>query len=149
MGDGRCPKTKKTMEEIHNFGISFTRCIDGFPVNSFGDFEVDFGNNAKVSRLIVSWRNLQPYELHDNLVTPEQVVKSIQSGQTPLPGMPGWLMSEIKTLTITNATARYNRKPEGEPMDFVVPALQLDAIADDGKTNMPVWFQTRIFSDAH
>jgi hypothetical protein len=141
------PKTKKQMEEIHNFGISFTRCIDGFPVSGFGDFEVYFGNNAKVSRIIVSWHNLEPYELHTNLVTPEQVVKSIANGQTSLPQIPKFLMGEIKTLTITNATPCYSRsKFEDQPMDFVVPALRLDVLVGDGKTNMPIWFQTGIFS---
>jgi hypothetical protein len=140
------PKTQKQIHEIHNFGVSFTRCIDGFAVSGFGDFEVYFGNNAKVSKLIVSWRNLQPYELHTNLISPEQLVKSIENGHIPLPRLPDQLMSGIKTVTITNATPRYNRKAPYEPMDFVVPALQLDAVIDCGTTNQNVWFQTGIFS---
>jgi hypothetical protein len=138
-------KTKKEIDETDDFGVGFTRCIDGIPVTNFGDFEVDFGNNAKVSKLRLSWRRLQPYELHDNFVTPEQVVKSIQNGQTPLPRLEGWPLNDIKTLTITNATPRYSRKPGDEPMDFVVPALQLDAIIDNGTTNRYIWFQTSIF----
>lgn len=138
-------KTKKEINIIPDFGVSFTRCIDGFPMTTMGDFEVFFGNNAKVSELVASWRNLQPYQLLDNFVTPEQIVKSIQSGQTPLPRLEGWPLDEIKTLIITNATPRYNRKPGDEPMDFVVPTLQLDAIIDNGKTNKYIWFQTSIF----
>ena len=136
-------KTQKEIVETNDFGVGFTRCIDGIPVSMFGDFEVYFGNNAKVSKLVVSWRNLQPFELHSNLVTPEQVVQSISNGQTPLPRLAA--MREITTLTITNATPRYSRKPGDEPMDLVVPALQLDAIADNGKTNQYLWFQTSIF----
>ena len=138
-------RTKKEIVETNDFGVSFTRCIDGFAVSMFGDFEVDFGNYAKVSQLIVSWRNLQPSELHDNLVTPEQVVKSIINGQMPLPRLA--TMREIKTLTITNATPRYGRgrKSGGEWLDYVIPALQLDAIADNGTTNQYLWFQTSIF----
>jgi hypothetical protein len=41
--------------------------------------------------------------------------------------------------------APYSRKPGDEPMDFVVPALQLDAIIDNGTTNRYIWFQTSIF----
>jgi hypothetical protein len=139
-------KTKTEIDETNDFGVSFTRCIDGIPVSTFGDFEVYFGNNAKVSKLAVSWRNLQPYQLLDNFVTPEQVVKSIQNGQTPLPILEGWPIDEIKTLTITNATPRYGRgrKSGDEPLDFVVPALQLDAIIDNGQTNRYIWFQTGI-----
>lgn len=139
------PKSKRKINEIHNFGVSFTRCIDGFPVSGFGDFEVCFGNHAKVSRLIVSWRNLQPYELHDNLISSEKLLKSIRSGQIHLPRLPGPLMNEIKSVTITNAIPRYNRKPADEPMDFVVPALQLDAVISTATTNISVWFQTGIY----
>jgi hypothetical protein len=137
-------KTKKEIDEIERFGVSFTRCIDGVPVSTFGDFEVDFGNNAKVSKMVISWRNLQPYELFSNFVSPEQVVKSIQNGQTALPKLDEWPLDQIKTLTITNATPRYGRKAGDEPLDFVVPALQLDAIIDNGQTNKSIWFQTGI-----
>lgn len=140
-------KTKKKIEETNDFGVSFTRCIDGFSVSTFGDLEVYFGNNAKVSRITVSWRNLEPYKLNDNFVTPEQIVKSIADGQTALPRLSKWPLEQIKTLTITNATPRYSRgrKRKDEPLDFVVPALQLDAIIDNGKTNRYIWFQTGIF----
>ncbi len=139
------PSTKKLIKEIDDFGVSFDRCIDGYSVSGFGDFEVDFGNNAKISKLIVSWRNLQPYELRGNLISPEQVVKSIEDGHTRLPRIPKEVMGVIKTVTITNATPRYNRKEADDPMDFVVPALQLDAIIGGEKTNMSVWFQTGIY----
>jgi hypothetical protein len=141
------PRTKKEIEETNDLGVCFTRCIDGFAVSQFGDFEVDFGDHAKVSQLIVSWRNLQPYKLNDNFVTPEQVVKSIINGQTPLPRLER-PFDQIKTVTITNATPRYNRKPGDQPMDFVVPALQLDAVIDNGKTNRSIWFQAGIFGNS-
>ncbi len=141
-------KTHKEIWEVEMFGVFFTRCIDGIEESGFGNVEVSFGNNAKVFELEVSWRNLQPYQLLDNFVTPEQVVKSIQSRQTRLPILEGWPVDEIKTLTITNATPRYSRKPGDEPMDFVVPALQLDAIIDNGKTNRSIWFQTGILGSA-
>lgn len=139
-------KAKEPVREIQSFGIDFTRSIDGIEVSGFGDVFVDFGNNAKVHELEVSWRNLQPYRLRHDLVTGEEVVRSIHNRQTTLPVLEGWPLEEIKTLTITNAAPRYSRKRGDEPMDFVVPALQLDAIIDNGKTNRPIWFQTGIFS---
>jgi hypothetical protein len=138
-------KTKKKINEPLDYGVFFTRRIDGIEGSGFGDFYIEFGNNAKVSELELSWRNLQPYQLNDNFITPEQIIKSIHSGQTPLPRLVGWPIEEIKILTITNAIPRYGRKPGDEPMDYVVPALQLDAIIDNGKTNMSIWFQTGIF----
>jgi hypothetical protein len=141
-------ETHKDTNEIEMFGVFFTRCIDGIETTGYGDAQVSFGNNAKVFELNLSWRNLQPYKLHDNYVTAEEVVKSIASRQTTPPIPPGWSLNEIKTLTITNATPRYSRRPGDEPMDFVVPALQLDAIMDNGKTNKYVWFQIGIFGDS-
>ncbi|MGO8766857.1 MAG: hypothetical protein ACLQSR_17200 [Limisphaerales bacterium] len=138
------PKTKKEIDEVLTFGVFFTRRIDGIEGSGFGDFYIEFGNNAKIFELKLSWRNLQPYQLNDNFIKPEQIVKSIRNGQTPLPRLTGWPLDEIKTLTITNAIPRYGRKPGDQPMDFVVPALQLDAIIDNGKTNIPIWFQMGI-----
>jgi hypothetical protein len=138
-------KTKKAVSEIQSFGIDFTRCVDGIELSGFGDVFIDFGNNAKVHELEVSWRNLQPYQLQDVFATPEQIMHSIQNRQTPLPALEGWPLDGIKTLTITNATPRYNRKPGDEPMDYMIPALRLDAIIDNGTTNKSIWFQTGIF----
>jgi hypothetical protein len=143
------PKTKKPVREIQSFGIDFTRCIDEIEISGFGDVFVDFGNNAKVHELELSWRNLQPFQLRHDFVSGEEVVKSIQSRKAALPVLEDWPLDEIKTLTITNATPRYNRKRGDEPMDFVLPALQIDAIMDNGKTNRPIWFQTGIFGSKH
>lgn len=139
--------TGKDISDVYDFGVYFTRRIDGINMSGFGDIFVQFGDNAKVSKLEVSWRNLQPYQLHDNFITPEQIVKLIQSGQTPVTSLPGWPMTSIRTLTITNAVPCYVRphKQGDEPVDFIVPALQLDAIMDNGKTNQYTWFQTSIF----
>jgi hypothetical protein len=35
-------KIKKNIDETDDFGVGFTRCIDGVPVSTFGDLEVDF-----------------------------------------------------------------------------------------------------------
>jgi hypothetical protein len=140
------PEVPNDPLETNIFGIYFTRCIDGIPVTKFGDFEVSFGNNEKVFDLEVSWRNLQPYQLLSNITTPAQVIGWIRNGQTHLPQLYGWPLDQIKILTITNATPRYSRGRPREPMDFVVPALQLDAIIDNGKTNRYIWFQSSILA---
>ena len=93
-------KTGKNIDEILDYGVFFTRQIDGMETSGFGDVFVEFGNNAKLHALEVSWRNLRPYQLFDQFVPPEQVVKSIKSGQIALPLVDGWPIAEIKTLTI-------------------------------------------------
>jgi len=137
-------KMKTKIDEIQGFGIDFTRCIDGIEMSGFGDVYVSFGNHAKVHQLEMSWRNLKPHQLLDKFITPEEIVESLQSGRARLPRLDGWPLDEIKTLTITNAMPRYGRKPGDEPMDFVLPALQLDAIMNNGKTNKYIWFQMGI-----
>jgi hypothetical protein len=137
-------RTKEKMNDIVNYGVFFTRRIDGISVSGFGDFFVSFGNNAKLSELELSWRNLRPYQLLDKFITPDEIVASIRNGQARLPRLAGWPLYEIRTLTITNATPRYSRKRGDESMDFVSPALQLDAIMDNGKTNRYIWFQIGI-----
>ncbi len=137
-------KTKNEIDEIQGFGIDFTRCIDGIEMSGFGDVYVSFGNNAKLGELNVSWRNLKPYQLLAKFITPEEIVESIQNGRARLPRLAGWPLDQIKSLTITNAAPRYARKPGDEAMDFVYPALQLDAIMDNGKTNRHTWFQMGI-----
>jgi hypothetical protein len=138
------PATQTNVREIQSFAIDFTRSIDGIPISGFGDLYVDFGNKARIHKLQLSWRNLKPYRLLDRFITPDQIVDSLRSGRQKLPPIEGWRSGEIKTLTITNAAPRYARKPGDEPMDFVSPSLQLDAIADNGKTNKYIWFQMGI-----
>jgi hypothetical protein len=140
------PQTKQDIRETNSYGVFFTRQIDGIAGSGFGDVFINFGDHARVCDLEVSWRNLQPDALLGNFVTSEQVVQSIRSGQTRLPKFEDLPLSQIKTLTITNATPRYSRMPGDEPMAFVVPALQLGAFIDDGKTNRSIWFQTGILS---
>ena len=141
------PKTQAEVDEVQMRAVDFERRIDGLAADGAGIAYVGFGNNAKVFDLKISWRNLEPYQLLDHFVTPEQIVQSIQSGQTLfLPRTRGaWTFGKIKTLTIVNVTAYYRMKPGDEPMDFVTPILQLNAVMNNGKTNWPISFQTEIF----
>ena len=140
-------KTGKRVDQIQSYGVLFTRRIDGIEVSGFGDVFVSFGNRAEVFELETSWRNLKPYELFSNLVSPEEIVKSIQGGQISLPRVTGWPLAQIRTLTITNAVPRYVRKPGEEAMDFVMPVLELDATISNGKANQSIWFQTGILDE--
>lgn len=139
-------KTKKTVREIQSFGIDFTRCIDGIEMSGFPDVFVNFGNNAKVQELEVSWRNLRPYELLRNIITEKELVEALQAKKIRLPPIEGIPNEQIQSITITNAAPRYSRsgKPADEPLDYFRPVLQLDAIVSDGKTNAYTWFQTAI-----
>jgi hypothetical protein len=136
-------KTQKDMNEIQGFGVDFTRSIGGIEMSGFGDFHVEFGNHAKVHELEMSWRNFRRYQRLRNLITPDEIVQGIRDGEIPLPRLVD--LNEAKALTITNAAPRYSRRRGDEPMDVSMPALQMDAVVDNGKTNIPVWFQSGIF----
>ncbi len=142
------PKTKTDVDEVEMQAVDFERRINGFPASGAGIAYVGFGNKAKVFDLKISWRNLEPYKSLDNLVTPEQIIQSIQSGKIPfLPRIRGaWRFGKVKTLTITGVMPRYELKPSEDTMDFVAPILQLTAIMNNGTTNWPISFQDRAFS---
>jgi hypothetical protein len=138
-------KTEKDIEVTNSLAVMFTRRIDGISANRVGQILIGFGNQSKVSDLVVSWRNLKPHELLDNFDSPEQIVNSIRAGQISLPRLAGPI-SKIKALIITNAMPLYDLQQDERPMDLVLPCLRLDAIVDNGKTNRSIWFQTSIFS---
>ena len=135
------------IKETNSWGVAFYRRIDG--INAYGASVAffEFGNNAKVHELEISWRNLEPYQLLDHFVTPAQIVQSIQNGKTPfLPRLRTiWTFGKVKTLTITDAEPCYEMKPGGDTMNFATPVLQLSAVMNNGTTNWPITFQRSIF----
>jgi hypothetical protein len=141
------PKTQAEVDEVEVRGVDFDRRIGGFPASGAGIAYVSFGNNAKVFDLKISCRNLEPYKSLDSLVTPEQIIQSIQSGKIPfLPRIRGaWRFGKVQTLTITSVASRYELKPGEDAMDFVTPILQFSANMNNDKTNWPISFQTGIF----
>ena len=135
------------INETNSWGVDFYRRIDGIDAIGGSAAFFEFGNNAKVHELQISWRNLEPYQLLDHFVASEQIVQSIQNGKTLfLPRIrTGWRFGNVKTLTITDAEPRYELKPGGDTMNFVTPILQLNAVMNNGSTNWPISFQRSIF----
>ncbi|MGH7953897.1 MAG: hypothetical protein ACREFE_18520 [Limisphaerales bacterium] len=135
------------INETNSWGVDFYRRIDGIDTIGGSAAFFEFGNNAKVSDLQISWRNLEPHQLLDHFVTPEQIVQSIQNGKTPfLPRIrTAWRFGKVKTLTITDAEPCYEMKPAGDTMNFVTPVLQLSAVMNNGTTNWPISFRRSIF----
>jgi hypothetical protein len=107
----------------------------------------EFGDNAKIHQFEISWRNVRPSKLLQNFVTKEEIVRSIKERRTQLPLIDDIPLEGIKRVTITNAMPRYPRKSGDEPMDLIVPVLQLDAVMETIKTNRPVWFQTKLVKE--
>jgi hypothetical protein len=141
------PKTHAQVDEVEMRAVDFDRRINGFPASGAGIAYVGFGNKAKVFDLKISWRNLEPDKSLDNLVTPEQIIQTIQSGKIPfLPRVRGqWTFGKVKTLTIRSVALRYELKPGEDAMDFATPILQFNGIISNGQTTRPVAFQTGIF----
>ncbi|MGH7954179.1 MAG: hypothetical protein ACREFE_19980, partial [Limisphaerales bacterium] len=140
-------KTRAEVDEVEVRAVDFERRIDGLVADGPGIAYVGFGNNAKIFDLKISWRNLEPYQLLTNLVTPEQIVQSIKNGQTPfVPRLrTAWRFGKVKTLTIVNVMSYYKMRSGNEPMDFVTPTLRLSAVMNNGTTNWPITFQRSIF----
>ncbi len=140
-------KTHTEVDEVQMRAVDFERRIDGLVADGAGIAYVGFGNNAKVANLKISWRGLEPYKSLDNLVTPKQIVQLLQIGKIPfLPRVRTvWTFGKVKTLTITSVSAYYQMRPGEEPMDFVTPTLQFNALMNNGTTNWPIGFRTGIF----
>ena len=124
------------------FGVSFLRHVDGLSLvgNGFhGGVSIDFGNNAKIYDLQLTWRNLQPWQLHD-CASPEQIAQWLRSGRFAFHFDKGRLPAPPLKFTIYNADIRYDGRPGDRPMDYVYPLAILEAtVAGPAGTNT-LWF---------
>ncbi len=130
----------------------FYRAIDGVKCDSeIGAGRIEFGDNGKIIQIILNWQNLQRDKLY-SAATPQTILQWIREGKAYQKQMVlsdrevfiDW--STVKSLTITNAAARYWREslfdrelahqsilPNG-----VFPYAEIFGTVDTGKTNLNV-----------
>jgi hypothetical protein len=130
---------------INGYGILFARSIDGIKVHGFGGMDIVFGNDAKVSLLRLCWRNLSPAELI-TCPSPRELTERLQKGEFPLHPLGTkqiYPPAQLKKLRVTKATFLYEGPYYDEPVDLVRPYISFEGVADDGRTQTPVWFECR------
>ena len=131
---------KYVNNEVFIRGIFFDRQIDGVNfagIGIGGGVEVEYGNNRKIAKLNIVWRNLQPYE-HRLVASPDEIMRRICEGQAVMTHKNVVNPAEVKKLTVTDCSPLYMGAAGEQAQDFVYPFAQIEAIADMGNTNVPV-----------
>ena len=130
----------ETNEQIEMRGVILCRQIDGIRFcgpGGRGGISIDFGNNAKVSRLELSWRNLQPYKRYKT-TSQKEIVTMIKKGKAVLPFPQDADLTDLpqaKKLTITKITPYLWGEIGPASQDFVYPFTEFQMTADLGGTN--------------
>jgi len=112
-------------------GVAFSRRIDGIQLSDSRCFLIHFGNHGRIEDFSLIWRNILPYESHD-VLTPEQIVKIIESGKAFLPEQFSDLsgIDSARHLSVVKATPRYYNGIGKEHLDVMYPYLDLEILAD-------------------
>jgi hypothetical protein len=125
-------------------GVRFRRAVDGALVVGAGvggNCEIRFGDHGKVSKLSVSWRNLQRQNRYE-LDPPEVLGQRIRDGKA----VQGMLVmgaepidwKTVRRVTITSAKVCYNGGDTSRPSDWLIPFAALWATVDTGRGNVEV-----------
>ena len=115
-------------------GVYFVRWIDGVEFTglySGGGVAFDFGDNGKISELVVNWRNFQPHKLVP-FPTNEQLVERIKKGMAyvvdPVP-------NGITKVTVKKASPFYQGLSEDEKQPFLYPFADVELELQTTTTN--------------
>ena len=124
-------------------GVYFIRSLDGVDfagTGARGGCTVEFGHDAKVSRLIVSWRTLKRDRRYQ-VAKPELVMNWIRTGNAfwlPSRDTPNIDWASAKKLQVTKATPLYFGEPYIDTQEKVYPFVALEATVDSDGTNSVV-----------
>lgn len=140
--NGRFDKAqKKIVQEVAARGVILFRQINGVSFSGPGDcsgLRVEFGNNAQIKELAVTWRNLKPEKV-ETTATPAEIVQRIKLGRAVIKLPDGFGDAAVmKRLTITQLRPYYFGLSGTEMQKTVFPYAMLTATMDTGATNLPV-----------
>jgi hypothetical protein len=130
-------KTGSETNEVILRGVSLIRRVDGIDFDGIGyrgGVAINFGNDGKIAKLEVVWRNLKRSRLHATL-TASEMTDAIRAGkakwQPPVPSQNG-----IKKITVTGVMTLYRGKNGDEEQKVVEPYARLATVVDYGHTNV-------------
>ena len=136
----------KAIKNLESHNVGFRRVVDGMPFfgagGTGGDGEIEFGDHGKISRILITWRNMERENSYPT-VSAEMMVKSIREGkavQGYLPGNVGDIdWSRVKSVTIKKVSPCYDSGGgRFAPSDWLYPFAALDATVDTGHGNIDV-----------
>jgi hypothetical protein len=123
-------------------GAMYARQLDGIRflgAGGRGGFEIDFGNDAKVSSLHFDWRRLQAYKRYQTL-TPDKILSQVLASKAVISDENGEIPSSPTKLTITKITPYYMSQLSGTPEELIYPFASLDVVAQIGGTNTATFY---------
>jgi hypothetical protein len=122
--------------------VGCRRAVDGAPVigsGAGGDCHIEFGENGKPSKIMLSWRNLERHKAYPT-APPQTLIKWIRQGKA-VQGMVrmdaepiDW--KTVKSVTITASKLCYYAGGPFNPSDWLMPFAALWATVDTGKGNV-------------
>ena len=127
---------------IDTRGVMIARAIDGISFWGKGTRDgltMEFGNDAKISRLDILWRKLQRDTLYPT-VKSEIILKWIRDGKTKWDYMTADLdWSSVKKMTINKVTPYYFGEYHDVEQYRVYPFATLETTIETGQTNKTIY----------
>lgn len=121
--------------------VDFRRAVDGIPFvggGTGGDCEIDFGEHGKISKIWLSWRNMERYKEFAT-ISAKKIVAEIRNGKAVFGGVPmgtviDW--NEVKNILIKKAEACYYAGDTFAPSNWLLPYAALWATVDTERGNI-------------
>jgi hypothetical protein len=132
--------------ETNEYGVSFSRRIDGIsvePLGTRGGVFISFGNHAQIIDLQVCWRNFEAYEFSD-CPSPKQIGEWLTDGRVSAlntGNMVPYRVQPDQHLKITKVQFFYNGVPGDRPMDFCFPFATVEGVAEGKSGTNGFWFR--------
>ncbi len=125
------------MQEVILRGVSFIRRVDGIDFDGIGlqgGVSFKFGNDGRISKITLVWRNMERFREFSTL-TADEMTAAIRSGKTKWQ-MPRPKPNGIKKITITGVMPLCRGKNGDEEQDVVEPYARIATLVDYGHTNV-------------
>jgi hypothetical protein len=124
--------------------VGFRRAIDGISfigMGTGGDGHVRFGDHGKITKIDLSWRNMERVKSYPTLF-PAEMIYALRQGKA----VQGYLLMNsrginwrtAKSVTINHVWPRYYAGTSMHPSDMLEPFAVLDADVDTGHGNVRV-----------
>jgi hypothetical protein len=136
---------------VHMRGVYFIRSLDGVDfvgTGGRGGYMIEFGHDAKVSSITVSWRKLGRDKLYP-VANPVTIMKWIREGRVVCESSPDYAIEwpSLKNMTINKVTPYYFGEVYSEPQNFVSPFATIEAAVETGQTNLTVYLHCPIIDE--
>jgi len=134
---------RKPLKNTEGRGVRFGRSVDGISfisIGSGGDGEIHFGDHGTVTRLLITWRNMQRDKSFP-VLTPQLMMESMRKGKA-IQGLIPDSVDAIDWKTVENVTIKkakpcyYAGGDRFSPSDWLQPYAALWTTVDTGHGNV-------------